>query len=56
LADTLDLAKTALDDFKAKHQSDFPNIAKSWENNWGELTAYFRYHKAIRRLIIQQIR
>lgn len=50
-ADTLDLAKTALDDFKEKHQSDFPNIAKSWENNWDELTAYFRYPKAIRKLI-----
>lgn len=50
-ADTLDLAKIALDEFKDKHSNDFPNIAKSWENNWDELTTYFRYFKPIRKLI-----
>lgn len=50
-ADTLDLAKIALDEFKDRHSNDFPNIAKSWENNWEELTTYFRYSKPIRKLI-----
>lgn len=50
-ADTIDLAKLALDEFKERHKHDFPNIAKSWENNWDELTTYFRYSKPIRKLI-----
>ena len=49
-ADRLDLAKIALDEFKDKHSNDFPNIAKSWENNWDELTTYFRYSNPIESL------
>lgn len=50
-ADTLELAKIALDEFKDRHSNDFPNIAKSWENNREELTTYFRYSKPVRKLI-----
>lgn len=51
-ADTIDLAKSALDEFKDKHKDDFPNIAKSPENNWDELSTYFRYPKPKQSLFI----
>lgn len=50
-ADTIELAKNALNQFKERHKDDFPNIAKSWESNWDELSTYFRYSKPIRKLI-----
>lgn len=40
-----------MSDFKARHLNDFPNITRSWENNWEELSTYFRYPKPIRKLI-----
>lgn len=50
-ADTKEQTLTNLAEFKARHQGDFPNIAKSWENNFEELSTYFRYPKEIRKLI-----
>lgn len=50
-ADTIEIATANLAEFKEKHQADFPNIAKSWEANWDELSTYFRYSKPIRKLI-----
>jgi transposase-like protein len=28
-----------------------PNIAKSWENHWGELSTFFKYPQSVRTLI-----
>ena len=32
-ADTIEIATASLTEFKERHKDDFPNIAKSWENN-----------------------
>lgn len=32
-ADTIEIATANLTEFKERHKDDFPNIAKSWENN-----------------------
>ncbi len=37
--------------FKEKWGKRHPIIIRSWENNWLELTAYFKYPYEIRRLI-----
>ena len=40
-----------LDKFEEKWRSKYPHIAKSWRNNWSELSVYFKYSPEIRRLI-----
>lgn len=37
--------------FKEKWGKKHPAIIKSWENNWIELTAYFKYPCALRKII-----
>lgn len=42
---------SALEEFEGKWRSKYPHIAKSWRNNWNELSVYFKYSPEIRRLI-----
>lgn len=48
---TLEEAEFAFEEFKDKWGKKHPIIVRSWENNWLELTTYFKYPYAIRRLI-----
>lgn len=50
-AATLEEAEQAFSAFKDKWGKKHPIITRSWENNWLELTAYFGYPPAIRKLI-----
>jgi len=40
-----------LEEFKDKWNKNYPQIAKSWEDNWTALSAYFKYPAEVRRLI-----
>jgi transposase-like protein len=40
-----------LEEFKDKWGKKYPQIAKSWEDNWAALSAYFKYPSEVRRLI-----
>jgi len=44
-------AELNFEKFKEKWGSKYPLVIKSWERNWLELTAYYRYPEEIRRLI-----
>lgn len=44
-------AKEALNEFAEKYNSRYPHIARSWNNNWAELSTFFKYSQDIRRLI-----
>ena len=48
---TLEEAEFSFELFKEKWDKKHPIVIKSWENNWQELTTYFSYPYAIRRLI-----
>jgi len=48
---TINEAELAFAKFKEKWCNRYPIIVRSWENNWIELTAYFKYPYEIRRLI-----
>ena len=37
--------------FDAKWSGKYPKIAKSWKDNWANLSTYFKYPEAVRRLI-----
>jgi len=41
----------ALEEFGEKWRGKYPQIYKSWENNWSELSTFFKYPEEIRRLI-----
>jgi transposase-like protein len=38
-------------EFQEKWEQKYPLVIKSWENNWVELTTYFKYPYEVRRLI-----
>jgi len=40
-----------LEEFKDKWGKKYPQIAKSWEDNWAALSAYFKFPEEVRRLI-----
>lgn len=40
-----------LEEFKDKWSKKYPQIAKSWEDNWVALSAFFKYPAEVRRLI-----
>ena len=40
-----------LEEFKDKWGKKYPQIAKSWEENWASLSSYFKYPDEVRRLI-----
>lgn len=42
---------TALADFKKKWDEKYPEIGKAWTENWVELTAFFGFNWAVRKLI-----
>ena len=44
-------AQQALDSFAERWQSQYPQIAKSWYNHWGNLITLFEYPPAIRKVI-----
>ena len=47
----LDEAEFAKEEFREKWDKKYPNILKSWDKNWAELTAYFEYPVEIRKII-----
>ena len=50
-AATEEIALVELDAFEERWYSKYPKIAKSWSDNWANLSAYFKYPEAIRKLI-----
>ena len=48
---TEDEALGALSDFDLKWGKQYPHIAKSWQNNWGNLVVFLQYPEVIRRII-----
>ena len=50
-AETKDLAELELEKLAEKWETKYPIVLKSWRNNWGKLTTYFKYTEPIRRLI-----
>ena len=42
---------SALEAFKGKWDKKYPEIGKAWTNNWIELTAFFGFNWAVRKLI-----
>lgn len=50
-APSLDDAEYRLEEFREKWGKKYPQILKSWETNWTELSTYFKYPEEVRRLI-----
>jgi putative transposase len=50
-APTLDDAEYQLEVFREKWGKKYPQIIKSWEANWTELSTYFKYPQEVRTLI-----
>ena len=50
-AATVEAAEIALDDFAKKWDKTYPQIAKSWQNNWARVIPFFAYAPEIRRII-----
>jgi putative transposase len=50
-APTLDDAEYRLEEFREKWSGKYPQILKSWDANWTELSTYFKYPKEVRTLI-----
>ena len=49
-APTEDAALGVLEDFGEKWDVKYPKISKSWRENWVNLSTYFKYPEAVRRL------
>lgn len=47
----LDDAEYAKEEFREKWNNKYPNILKSWDKNWAELTVFFEYPAEIRKII-----
>ena len=47
----LDDAEFAKEEFREKWNKKYPNILKSWDKNWAELTVFFEYPREIRKII-----
>ena len=45
----LDDAEYAKEEFREKWDKKYPNILKSWDKNWSELTVLFEYPQEIRK-------
>jgi len=50
-APTLEDAEYRLEEFREKWNDKYPQILKSWEANWAELSTYFKYPQEVRTLI-----
>jgi putative transposase len=44
-------ALLSLDEFRHIWDKKYPNIAKSWQSHWTELSTFFKYPDSVRRLI-----
>ena len=47
----LEDAEFAKEEFREKWDRKYPNILKSWDRNWNELTTFFEYPPEIRKII-----
>ena len=47
----LEDAEFAKEEFREKWDRKYPNILKSWDRNWSELTTFFEYPPEIRKII-----
>ena len=47
----LDDAEFAKEEFREKWDKKYPNILKSWDRNWPELTTFFEFPQEIRKII-----
>jgi len=50
-APTLEDAEYRLEEFREKWGNKYPQILKSWDANWAELSTYFKYPQEVRTLI-----
>ena len=50
-APSLDDAEYRLEEFREKWDKKYPQILKSWDANWAELSTYFKYPEEARRII-----
>ena len=50
-AATEEVAHQALESFEKKWGKQYPQIARSWYNNWDNLVLFLEYPEAIRRII-----
>lgn len=50
-APTLDDAEYKLEEFRENWGKKYPQILKSWDANWAELSTYFKYPQEVRRLV-----
>ncbi len=50
-AETKDLAEYNLLRLEEKWGNKYPMVIKSWQNNWDNLSTYFKYSSEIRKLI-----
>ncbi|MBM6879022.1 transposase, partial [Anaerotignum lactatifermentans] len=50
-APTEEIALAELESFDEKWSGQYPKIAQSWKDNWANLSTYFKYPEAVRRLI-----
>jgi len=50
-APTLEDAEYKLEEFRETWGKKYPQILRSWDANWAELTTYFKYPQEVRRLI-----
>ncbi len=47
----LDKSEFAKEEFREKWDTKYPNILKSWDKNWAELTVFFENPLEIRKII-----
>jgi putative transposase len=50
-AASIDDAEYQLEVFREKYGKKYPYILKSWDGNWAELSVFFKFPEAVRRLI-----
>ena len=50
-ADTKDLAEYSLLNLEEKWGKKYPMVIRSWQENWDNLSTYFKYSKEVRKLI-----
>ena len=51
----LDDAEFAKEEFREKWDKKYPNILKSWDKNWAELTVFFEYPQEIRKIYTRRM-
>jgi len=50
-AASTDEAEYKLEEFREKWDSKYPQIIKSWDDNWSELSTFFKYPAELRKII-----